>query len=256
LLLITDVQRGLMRGAAWDAFSEEMVEHLHQFAPQHCRVIGRPRVRRVVDHGIGRAKQYGFTNRGPLRFYLEMMVLFGSDFDTDPQCPAWLPEILNHGDTGDQMYRAELIHRELGEYYEQVVGPRSVFVFRSLERTLDFSRGPLPYSDDQLEPGLLRVLQGLYPEKFACVGADAHRALITHSLRVADERQVKDAWGRTTLCILMTMAGHSVVHDLLYPWVRVPLEDHVAPARRGPRLKRRVGIYLENILKNLGGPRG
>ncbi len=99
-------------------------------------------------------------------------------------------------------------------------------------------------------------MQRLYPEKFDYLGAAAHRALIEHGLRVAERCQLTTARGRTTLCLAMTMMGHGAVGDPLYPWFDVPLRGEASPEKRAARLERRVVIYLDHTLKNLGGTRG
>src|SRR5207302_709278 len=72
MLEIRSEQITVFEQAALEAFEDEMVEHLKKFSPEHCEVMGEPRVRSVIQLGMARAKTYGFTNRGPVRFYLEM----------------------------------------------------------------------------------------------------------------------------------------------------------------------------------------
>ena len=64
---------------------------------------------------MARAEGYGFTNRGPLRLFIEMMFLCGSGFDTDPQYPA-VGAVLRAA--GDQMQRAQMIFLEAKELRE------------------------------------------------------------------------------------------------------------------------------------------
>ena len=59
-------------------FQDEMVAHLAEFSPPLFRVIKEDQMREAVRFGIQKAGQYGFTLRGPIRLYLELMLLFGS----------------------------------------------------------------------------------------------------------------------------------------------------------------------------------
>src|SRR5271156_5932319 len=68
-------------------FEDEMVEHLKKFSAQQCKKAGEPGVRQVIRLGLENAGKYGLTNRGPVRFYIELMFMFGSYFDSDPQYP-------------------------------------------------------------------------------------------------------------------------------------------------------------------------
>jgi len=256
MLRITQEQRRFFQSSAWEVFVAEMAKHMWTFAPDHCRVIGESQVRHVVSLGLERAKACGFTYRGPLRFYLELMFMFGTEFDSDPQFPAWARDLLRVRTVDDQMYRADRLFRGLSDFHDRAVGTNRQLVIRALERTLTFARAPLPYTDQDLAPGLLASMRRLYPEKFDYLGAGAHRALIEHGLRVADRCQLTTARGRTTLCLAMTMMGHGVVGDPLYPWFDVPLRGHASPEKRAARLECRVVIYLEHTLENIGGPRG
>ena len=69
-------------------FENEMVLHSRKFSPRLCEVIGEDQLRVVARQAIRRAAAYEFTYRGPIRLFLELMFLFGSDFDTAPQYPA------------------------------------------------------------------------------------------------------------------------------------------------------------------------
>ena len=68
-------------------FEKEMVDHLHTFAPPRCELAGLEAVTQLVSLGIDRAHAWGFTKRGPVRLYLEMLMLFGWGFDEDPLFP-------------------------------------------------------------------------------------------------------------------------------------------------------------------------
>ena len=84
---IRQEQAEAFRQNALQKFEDEMVEHLQGFASGHWMVIGEKTGRLVIQLGLKNAGQYGFTNRGPVRFYIELMFMFGSYFDTDPQYP-------------------------------------------------------------------------------------------------------------------------------------------------------------------------
>src|SRR5262245_10939339 len=96
---------------ARQSFAEEMVEHLLDFAPDHAKSLGTKALAQIVELGMARARGYGFEQRGPMQFYIELMFHLGSDVDTDPQYP-WAARILNRprvpGET--QLRRANELH--------------------------------------------------------------------------------------------------------------------------------------------------
>ena len=100
-----------------------MVAHLAEFSPPLFKAVGEEQMRKAIRFGIGRADSYGFTFRGPVRLYLELMLLFGSHFDTDPQYP-WAAAILTDQDSDPQMQCAERLYEVTMDYREEVAGLR------------------------------------------------------------------------------------------------------------------------------------
>ena len=93
MLKIRTEQIEVLRQAMLGSFETEMVIHCHKLSPQLCKAIGEQQVYTAVHQLITQAQRYGFTHKGPIRLFVEMGLLFGSAFDTDPQYP-WAKEIL------------------------------------------------------------------------------------------------------------------------------------------------------------------
>lgn len=74
-------------------FEDWMVHHLNRFFPDQCQAAGESEVRKLVRHGIGRAGAHGFTAKREVCKYIDLMVVFGRQFDTDGRLP-WAAEIL------------------------------------------------------------------------------------------------------------------------------------------------------------------
>jgi hypothetical protein len=122
MLEIREEQMAVFDQAARKSFEDEMVQHLAEFVPKQCEVIGEQQVRKVIQLGVERARIYSLTNRGPVRFYIELMFVFGSDFDTDPLL-SWAAEILGDVLT-NQMAKAGRLYEKTNDYLEKVSGPR------------------------------------------------------------------------------------------------------------------------------------
>jgi hypothetical protein len=104
MLVISAQQMKALGQAALKNFEDEMVVHSKKFSPRLCEVLGDEQLREAIRRAIGRAGEYGFDLRGPVRLYIEMMFLYGSSFDTDPQYP-WAAQALRSSEP--QMQRAE-----------------------------------------------------------------------------------------------------------------------------------------------------
>ncbi len=85
MLKMRPAQMAAFREAASRSFENEMVEHGKKFVPLLSEEIGEDQLRLAVRRTIERSDYYGFTLKGPIRLCVELMFLFGSDFDTDPQ---------------------------------------------------------------------------------------------------------------------------------------------------------------------------
>lgn len=74
-------------------FEDRMVVHLQKFFPKQCKAMGEPQLRETIRYGIKRAAAYGITAERDVYKYVDLMVVFGRDFDTDERFP-WSGETL------------------------------------------------------------------------------------------------------------------------------------------------------------------
>ena len=135
-MVIRAEQMRAFEQAARRQFEQEMVAHSKDFSPPLCEVIGDDQLLVALRSAMTRAEGYGFTYRGPIRLFIEMMFLCGSAFDTDPQYKA-VGEILRA--SGDQMQRAEQIHELVLDNLGKVSGPGAVNVRKALSDLLIFA---------------------------------------------------------------------------------------------------------------------
>jgi hypothetical protein len=247
MLVIRQEQTAAFRQAGLAAFEDEMVGHSKQFAPKICAVIGDEQLRLVVRRAMARADGYGFTNRGPIRLYVEMTFLRGGAFDTDPQY-AQVGEALRA--SAPQMERAQRIHEGAVDYHRRVSGRKNENVHRALERLLAFTGEPFTLTADGLETQMLQELQRIFPEKAAYVGDEALTTLIGASAAKARAYRFPAVRGEALLAALAFGFGHGCTDDLLYPWIARTLKDDkiVDPAARAARLEKKAITWLEHVV--------
>lgn len=252
MLVIRSEQMERLRRAASRQFDSEMVRHLYGFAPRHCEVVGEACVREAVALGRSRADGYGFTRRGPVRFYLELMFQLGSGFDTDPQLP-WAAGLLRAGDTSDQMDRADRLHAALGDYLDRVAGPGNAWSIAALRRLRAQVDAPPAPAAPGFEAGLIAAMHDVYPEKAAFVGDAGLTVVIRAGAAQAAAHDVRSERGRTLFAVLMFALGHGFADDPLFPWIRTTLADTARDGeQRARRLERRAVTYLDHVLAHLG----
>ena len=245
-MIVRAEQMEVLRQVAQHNFEGEMVRHLQQFSARHSAVIGEHAVREVVALGMSRAKGYGFVNRGPVRFYLESMFLFGSDVDTDPQYP-WFREILTSEAIADQIRRAECLYQRTMDYVGEVTGPEHQFENEAIERASWVSFEELPSSAENLDNKILARLESIYPQKVALVGRATLQTLIGRGNEEADRHALAFPRGVAVVCGLMFVFGHGCCTDPQFPWITGSLSQP-DPARKAERLFSKMKTYLEQVL--------
>ena len=248
MLVIRESQVKVFEEVARRTFEDEMVVHLAEFSPPLFKAIGEEQMRKVVHFGVGRADSHGFTLRGPVRLYLEMMLLFGSFFDTDPQYP-WAAEILANRDS-EQMQRAERLYEKVMDYRERVAGPEDAYTLRALRNISILARQSLELPSDNFVPAMRQEITRVYPQKAAYVGDEGIEALIRRGIEGARKQRFSTVRGAVLVTVLMLAFGHGCGADPLYPWIAGTLKDEAItdPETKAKRLERKALTWLEHVL--------
>ncbi|MGA7904711.1 MAG: hypothetical protein WCA06_18940 [Terrimicrobiaceae bacterium] len=246
MLQIREEQMAVFEQAALKRFENEMVVHSTNFAPHLCEVIGEEQLRLAICRAMARAGGYGFTNRGPIRLFIELMFLFGSAFDTDPQYP-WAGDILHASD--DQMQRAEQLREKTLDYQEKVSGPDGVNTRKALEGLSVLARQPTVIASREFLRDALQEVSRVFPQKAAYVGEAALKTLVNEASTTARNYGLP-VRGEGLFVALMFAFGHGCSEDPLYPWIARTLNDRriVEPSARADRLRKKAVTWLDHVL--------
>jgi len=243
MLEIRPAQMKVFEEAALLRFEDEMVGHLRQLAPQHCNAVGEEGLRQVIRTGFKRAAGYSLTNRGPVRFYLDLMIMLGSDFDTDPQYP-WAAALLKDSAIPDQMTRAERLYEKAMDYSAKVFGQGYEQEKAAVRRAGLAKYEELPFFDAGSVGELVKYFESIFPEKVRYLGEPPMPALATRAKTLSEQHRLAPERGPAVLAGLMFAFGHGVTTDPQFPWVAATLvrdtQDH---AIRTERLFRRALTY-------------
>jgi hypothetical protein len=251
-MIIREEQMQAFRRSAVYQFDCEMVEHLQTYAPDLSQVLGEEGVRRVIQLGRERGSKYGFTNRGPVRLYIELMFSLGSDFDSDPQLP-WAGELLQQGGRGrDQMTDAQELYSAAVGYFDEVMGPHDWYAIEALERYDRLTPERFRRLPGGFEERIMASLRAFYPEKYARSRPGLH-TVINRGIKAATGYSATGERAPLLFIVLMFIFGHGILTDPLYPWVAATLNDPRVehPDDRIQRLQRTAEIYLARMLEHL-----
>ena len=119
MMIITSTLLSAFRYATMVVFVDEMVEYCRTACEEDCEHFADEELREVVEVAIEAAANYGFTLRGPVRLYIELSLMFGTAFDSDPQY-LWLTEILSGDEFITEEDRADALHEAVCDYIDAV----------------------------------------------------------------------------------------------------------------------------------------
>jgi hypothetical protein len=250
MLLIRKEQMDAFRHAALIAFENDMLKHLEKFSPPLFKAVKEDQMRKVIRLGMTRAKRlYDITFRGPVRLYLELMLLFGSYFDTDPQYP-WARRILADQQIADQMQRADRLFWKTKEYRDNAGGPDDVYTLDALRNIRRLAPQPVPFDTAEMRSGMLAQISQVYPQKSAYIGREALDAFIDEGI-VDGQHHGFSAVRELALVIVLKFAfGHGCLDDPLYPWIANTLKKETLTDRAecARRLESKALTWLDHVL--------
>ena len=250
MLVLRDKQIVVLRCLPRACFEDALVGQCFAFYPRKCRSLGRTHIKKVVHFGVDRAMAQGYETQQDAAFFLSLMFLFGSFFDSDPQLP-WAMGELGGRTLRQRAGRIQDVYRIAIEYLEQTAGDKNQHLIRALLRMRSFDIHSLPPSAGaDFEQDLCAVLARLYPEKYAFQGEAVTRRLIRGGARAAARHGIDTNLGAAVGAALVFMLGDGVDRDPLYPWIGAALSDPspTAPGARGLRLYEAAMDYLGKAL--------
>lgn len=242
-------QAQTLRNAALAEFEAAMVTHLHSFNPRLAKVLGDDGLRGVIRFGIDRAKANGFTRRCCVQFFIELIVVLGAEFDTDPQYP-WVAEVLEDPSIDDQTERADRLHDRTMEYWDTAIGDDGELAMAALRRVRQEPYEGPPLAAPDFGRQARERIRAIYPEKYDAIGPAAVSALLGRASNEARLNAITSDAGQALLIGLMFTMGHGITRDPHMPWVGNTLTNAAVadPNKRAERLYARSMTYLDAVL--------
>lgn len=94
-----------------------MVAHVNRCFPQKAQSMKEAEVRETIRYGTNQAAQYAITAQRDVCKYIDLMFVFGRDFDRDPAEP-WASAALHDWSYREPTVRAEALFDE-GKKHEK-----------------------------------------------------------------------------------------------------------------------------------------
>lgn len=223
--MIRSAQIRAFEQSSREDFEAEMALHCKEYLSPLGKTIGDEQLRSAIQRAITEAEGHGFTHRGPARLYVDLTLLLGSGFDSDPQYP-WAAALLASDELVEQVHRAEALHEKACEYLQQVGAPNPARARVALEQLATIERGDPALHPDGLLADARRLMEQAHPEKCAYTG-DAPLQRLLSSART--DHGFKTSRSVLSLALLMFAFGHHCDQDPLYSWIGRALRDPDEP---------------------------
>lgn len=115
MIVIRDSQMMLLAQAEWPAFAARMVPRLRQHFPDICEPISDPELTDIITVGLQRAGTYGFNKRRDLSRFINLMFIFGHQFDhTEYWAHTVLASDLSADQKASNLYAEGIMHEAEG----------------------------------------------------------------------------------------------------------------------------------------------
>lgn len=237
------------RASAHVSFEAEALEHIRQAYPAAVKGVEEVRLKQLISEGAERAGNHGFKARGPVRMFLDFLVILGHEFDHDPVL-FWVSDILKDREGLDEMAQAARLHLHVTTYLDLVYGPKGEHVAQGLEHIAKAPTEELTAVGRSFETSAIPWLQTLHPRKCAYAGAAALTNLMQTAQQASARCGLPTPEGPPLLLGLMFAFGAGVLTDPLFPWVAGSLEAGGDAKMRLERLTVRAQAYMRQALEN------
>lgn len=231
-------------------FEDSMIEHIKEFFLEQYEISGEPTIRNVIQYGIERAENHGFTTERDVCLYINTMMLLGSNFDTDLQLP-WASQILQDESITMPATRIDALCDKTLEYLDRVAGTNEGYYKRALLSVRevpiqDFS----PSVTGDIEPKVISQLQKIWPKKCEDLQNRTLRQLMRHALESAKEYNITNDRGIMIYTGLMFMLGSGFDKDPQFPWAALVLNDEsiTNESAKVDKLYKEAMAFLEKCL--------
>lgn len=229
MLRIRKEQNEELGKIALKRFEDNMVEHIKEFFPKYYEIHEEPLIRKVILYAVDRAESYDLITERDLCFYINLVFLLGSNFDTDPQLP-WAAEILKDETITDSVTRIDRLHDKAMQYLDRAAGVENEYLGRALLRIREISIEDFRQKLTPNTGGIAAAqLQKIWPMKCQELGETALRRLIRDAIESAKAYNITSERGIVLYSWFMFMLGGGFDKDPQFPWATAVLNDESIP---------------------------
>ncbi|PHM22082.1 hypothetical protein [Xenorhabdus ehlersii] len=213
---INEDQWNMLKKHSFNSFIDELVVHCNESYPYLKIKLGEDKLRTALENAIEKSKNDGFDQRGTVQFYIDMLILFGTEFQTDPQY-VWIKTILDNHSCLGQLERTSLLYHEIIRYFNEVHGEQDEYLKTSIFKFQNINIERLNVQWNTYESNVDSLLNSLFPQKYRYIKQDNINKSIQFGVEKSNQYGIKNANYSAFLTLTMFLLGHQFDQDIFFP---------------------------------------
>ncbi len=206
MMELSDHQVEWLKGFSLTRDIDEVIAHCQEMFPSLVALQGKAHLRSYGERGVALAKEAGFTEKGSVCLFIEMMIILGVGFEHDP-LHSWLtPDALD--DSSSQLEKSMARYEALKNYLDTVYGEKGVFFEESLQRLRHITINTLPVNPDSYPENVHALLRCLYPQRYDFIGYNTINTWLAFADGQMKNYEVTRAKHQAYMALIMFLFGY------------------------------------------------
>lgn len=228
-----------------NSFVNELYEHCKEIFPFILQRLGAQKLKASLLKTIKNAQTSNITQRGPLQLYVDMSIVLGSGFDTDPMYSCFNSKN-NKYLVGTELAKSMHIHGQFKTYLADVMGCNNSSILSFRHKLSNESFDGFTYANFNDE--IFNWLYYLYPQKCMYFGRDKVKELICSGVEYTKERQLSFKV-RAVFILVLFIVGREFELNYFHLY-----EDFFSPGKRYDdkdlifKAKEFLGGYVDSLI--------
>ncbi|MDR0218921.1 MAG: hypothetical protein LBI71_08580 [Enterobacteriaceae bacterium] len=247
---INEEQWNMLKNNSLNAYIDELIVHCNESYPYLEIKSGQNGLKEALKIAVEKAKNKGFDQRGPVQFYIDLQILFGTEFQTDPQY-SWIKTILDNNVNIGQIEKTTLLYHEVTQYLNAVHGEQDEYLKASIIKFQNINIEHLNVQWNTYESNIYSLLKSLFPQKYRFIQQNDIKKLIQFSVEKSNQYHIENANKSAFLVLTMFLLGHEFDQDIFLPNLNARLfkQYYFDTDSFIMELERQVKDYLKSLLQ-------
>ncbi|PHM49282.1 hypothetical protein [Xenorhabdus miraniensis] len=213
---LNEDQWNILKKHSFNAYIDELAAHCNESYHYLEIKLGKDGLRTALENAVEKAKSDGFDQRGAVQLYIDMFILFGTEFQTDPQY-TWIKTILdNHSHLG-QLEKTSLLYHKVTRYLNEVHGEQDEHLKTSMRKFQNINIERLNVQWNTYESNMDELLNSLYPQKYKYIKQDDIKKSIQFGVEKSNQYGIENANNSAFLTLTMFLLGYEFDQDIFLP---------------------------------------